>query len=98
MKIYEFLANNPWGIKATEIGIPTSTATVDKGLANVVKLMITAIGLLSIVVLIVGGIFYAISHGDPKLIQRGKDTVLYAVIGLLVAIGAYAVVTFIGSI
>jgi hypothetical protein len=58
----------------------------------VITLLITGIGSLSIVMIIAGGLMYVISRGDPKMIQRGKDTVLYSVIGLIVAIAAYAIV------
>jgi hypothetical protein len=79
-------------VNPTDVGVPNSTATIDKGLAGVITLLITGIGSLSIVMIIAGGLMYVISRGDPKMIQRGKDTVLYSVIGLIVAIAAYAIV------
>ncbi|MDF2461225.1 MAG: rane protein of unknown function [Candidatus Saccharibacteria bacterium] len=84
-------------IKANEIGIPTSTKTVGDGFNNIVTIMIAVVGMVSVIALMVGGLFYAFSHGDAKLIQRAKDTLLYAVIGLIVSIGAYGIVIFLSN-
>ena len=45
--------------------------------------------------LIIGGIRYVISQGDAKQIESAKNTILYAVIGIIVALLAYAIVTFV---
>jgi hypothetical protein len=91
-----FSAFDP-NFKAKEIGIPKTTPTVGDGIENVVSLMITVVGMVSIIAIIVGGIFFAFSHGDAKLIQRAKDTILYAIIGLVLSIGAYAIVFFLSN-
>ena len=44
--------------------------------------------------IVVGGIRYATSQGDQSGVQAAKNTILYAVIGLIVAIAAYAIVDF----
>jgi hypothetical protein len=45
--------------------------------------------------IIVGGLRYVLSAGDPKNTQAAKDTILYAVIGVVVALLAYAIVNFV---
>jgi hypothetical protein len=47
--------------------------------------------------IIVGGIKYTTSGGDTKAITSGKDTLVYAVIGLVISIMAYAIVNFVLS-
>ena len=64
-----------------------------------IKLIITAvfsiIGVVSVVMIILGGISYATSQGDPGKVKKGKDTILYGIIGLIVALLAYAIVNFV---
>lgn len=53
------------------------------------------IGILSVVMIIVGGLKYALSGGDSKQVTDAKNTILYAIIGLIIAILAYAIVNFV---
>jgi hypothetical protein len=45
--------------------------------------------------IIYGGIRYTTSAGDSSHVKAAKDTILYAVVGLVVAILAYAIVNFV---
>ena len=53
------------------------------------------VGILSVVMLIWGGILYTTSSGDSNKVTTAKNTIMYAVIGLVVAIFAYAIVNFV---
>ena len=71
---------------------------VDKGnelIKTVVNLLLYAIGIISVIVIIIGGIRYTTSGGDANGIKSAKDTILYAVVGLIVAMLAYAIVNFV---
>lgn len=50
---------------------------------------------LSIVFILVGAVRYITSTGDSKRIQTAKDTIMYAVIGLVAMILARAIVGFV---
>ena len=69
--------------------------SIDPVIQNVINLLLWAIGLISVLMIIIGGIRYTMSNGDPKMVTAAKDTVMYAVIGLIVAIVAYAIVNFV---
>lgn len=62
---------------------------------NVVNLLLAVLGFVAVIMIIIGGIRYATSNGDANQTKAAKDTVLYAVIGLIVAILAYAIVNFV---
>jgi hypothetical protein len=53
------------------------------------------IGALSVIMLIYGGIRYTISMGDAKNVETAKNTIMYAIIGIIVALLAYAIVNFV---
>ena len=68
-------------------------------LKKVVNILIFIIGAISVIMIIVGGLRYVLSGGDQNSVKAGKDTILYAVIGLVVSLMAYAIVNFvIGSL
>ncbi|MFZ1257929.1 MAG: pilin [Candidatus Saccharimonas sp.] len=62
---------------------------------KVTDVLLFVIGAVSVIMLIIGGIRYTISQGDSNAITTAKNTILYAIIGLVVAILAYAAVHFV---
>jgi len=55
------------------------------------------LGMISVVMIVVGGLKFTASNGDPSIITSARNTVLFAIIGLIVAAMAYAIVnTFVG--
>jgi hypothetical protein len=73
-------------------GKPVTLATRVKDIVNI---FLFVIGAIAVVMIVVGGLRYTISHGDSSQIKAAKDTILYAVVGLVVAILAYAIVNFV---
>jgi len=66
---------------------------------NIVNILLYIIGAIAVIMLIFGGIRYVISGGDSAAVTAAKNTILYAVVGIIVAILAYAIVNFvIGSL
>lgn len=66
------------------------------GIVNtIVNLLLYIIGAISVVMIIVGGLLYTLSAGDSGKVTTAKNTILYAVIGLVVAFVAYAVVNWV---
>ncbi len=62
---------------------------------NVINILLYLIGIIAVISIIIGGIRYVTSNGDPSGIKGAKDTIMYAVIGLVVAIMAFAIVNFV---
>jgi len=53
------------------------------------------IGAISVIMLIYGGIRYTISGGDSSNVTAAKNTILYAIVGIVVALLSYAIVNFV---
>jgi hypothetical protein len=92
-----WLAANPFGINANDIGIPTSTPSIDRGISNVVGILAVLVGMVSVIGIIYGALLITGSAGDPARIKQGRNAILYACVGIIVSISAYAIVTFIVS-
>ena len=53
------------------------------------------VGIIAVIMLIIGGIRYVVSGGDSKKVTDAKNTVLYAIIGLVICFFSYAIVNFV---
>ncbi len=53
------------------------------------------VGVLAVIVIVIGGVMYMTSAGDPAKVARAKTTIMYAVIGLVVVLLAFAITTFV---
>lgn len=62
---------------------------------NIISVLLWIVGIASIIVIIYSGITFVTSAGNPSQIARAKTMLLYAVVGLVVSILAYAIVNFI---
>ena len=70
----------------------TNLATTFHSIAN---MLIFIVGAISVIMVIVGGLRYAISNGDPKAVEAAKNTVLYAVVGVLLSSISFAIINFV---
>ena len=61
----------------------------------IINVMLFIAAALAVIMIIYGGIRYITAHGDEKQVKVAKDTIVYSVAGLIIAILAYALVTFI---
>lgn len=64
---------------------------------TIVNTMIFIVGLLSVISIIASGIMYATSNGESANITKAKNTLTYAIVGLVVALVAYALVNWVIS-
>lgn len=64
-------------------------------IANVVSTLLFIVGALSVVMIIYSGILYAISSGDSGKVAKAKNTLTYSIVGLVVSLLAYAIVSWV---
>ncbi len=63
--------------------------------AKITSIMLFVIGAIAVIMIVIGGLRYVLSGGDSNQITAAKNTILYAVIGIVVAILAYAIIGFV---
>ena len=87
----------PAGINAARgDNTPSNLVNGDSSIVRrAINIMLFGVGVLSVVMLIFGGFRYVISGGKKESVTNAKNTILYAIIGLLVAVFAYAIINFI---
>lgn len=53
------------------------------------------LGAVALLVIVLSGLRYMLAQGDPGKVAQARSTILYAVIGLVVALSAFSIVTFV---
>ena len=79
------------------LGCNDGGTTAPKVVTNLLQVAISIVGIVSVVMIIVAGQRFITAQGDPAQVQQSKNMILYSVIGLIVAILSFAIVTFISA-
>jgi cytochrome bd-type quinol oxidase subunit 2 len=72
-----------------------STTTVNKILEDVINIFSLVVGIVAVIMIIVGGLKYITSGGESGNITTAKNTILYAVVGLIIVALAQVIVRFV---
>lgn len=76
------------------LGIPRVN-TDDNTIQGVLTTIFIVIGGISVLFVLIGGLRYAMSGGNATNTQQAKDTILYALIGVVVSVAATLIVQFV---
>ena len=89
----------PAGVNAARgDNTPSNLVNGDSSIVRrAINIMLFGVGVLSVVMLIFGGFRYVISGGKKESVTNAKNTILYAIIGLLISLFAYAIINFVVS-
>lgn len=60
-----------------------------------VNTLLFIVGTLAVVMIIVSGIFYVISSGDAGKVAKAKNTLMYSIVGLVIALIAFVLVNWV---
>ncbi|MDO4902586.1 MAG: hypothetical protein Q4A21_03500 [bacterium] len=76
------------------VSLPQKNAN-DDSIKNILNNVFFWAGVVAVVVIMVAGIYYAISAGDSSKISKAKNALTYAIVGLLVVIFSAVIVNFV---
>ncbi len=75
-------------------GLPhvgANTSTIN----NILSIAFTVIGALAVLAIVVSGLRYVLAGGDPQKTSKAKNGIIFALVGLAVAVSAQAIVTYV---
>jgi hypothetical protein len=90
------IKNFIWQIVASgtnAYGVPNDNATTI--LSTGLNAVYFVTGAVAVIMLIIGGLNYITASGDPGKMTKAKNTILYAVVGLVIVIAASAITNFV---
>ena len=76
-------------------GVPDELDGEDGVVTQIINVFLYIIGIISVIMLIFGGFLYITSAGNPEKVKNAKNTIMYAIIGLIIAIFAYAIINWV---
>ena len=76
---------------------PKDEKSLMQVVSQILNVVVGVIGVVAVAVIIVGAIYFVTSQGDANKVARARNTILYGVVGLIVALLAFAIVNFVLS-
>lgn len=69
--------------------------SVTKTIQNVVNTLLFVVGMAAVIVVVIAGFRMVTANGDSQAVAKARSSIIYALVGIVVAVSAYAVVNFI---
>lgn len=63
----------------------------------ILTIVYTVTGAITLLMFTLGGFRYITAQGDPNGVSKAKQTLIYAIVGLLITITAVSIVGFVGN-
>jgi hypothetical protein len=76
-------------------GVLPETAANAERITIILNTVFAVIGAIAVMMIIIGGIKYSSSMGDPQAVAKARETIIYSVVGLIVTILAVVIVDFV---
>ena len=64
-------------------------------LQNIINALLFAAGIITVIMIVVSGIRFVVGRGNPDAVTKARNTLLYSIVGLVVAVSAWAIVNFV---
>jgi hypothetical protein len=75
--------------------VPVTESGFQGALTKIINLISIIIGVIAVIMIIFGGFRYITSGGSPDKVTGAKNTILYAIIGLIIVALAQVIVRFV---
>lgn len=75
--------------------VAAGESTVSSVITAAINILSIVVGVIAVIMIIIGGLKYIMSSGDSNNINSAKNTILYAIIGLVVVAFAQIIVKFV---
>lgn len=82
-------------IDPNEIGLKDPATDPNATLASILATVYAWAGIICVLVIVIAGILYTTSTANPSHTKRAREAIIYAVVGLLVIIMAFAITQFV---
>ncbi|HEX9595112.1 MAG TPA: hypothetical protein VF996_03230 [Candidatus Saccharimonadales bacterium] len=89
------LAQVNTGIADTQSSAGATSTDLPAVINGAINVLLYIVGVAAVVMLIVGGIRYIVSSGDQQAVAGAKNTIIYSIVGIIIAVLAYAAVNFV---
>lgn len=64
-------------------------------IGNILSIVFGIAGSISLLMVVIGGFRYVLANGDSNAVSSAKNTIIYAIVGLVISLSAYAIVNLV---
>ena len=82
-------------IDPEQLDIPMSGEVDSTTVENLLQIVFGVAGGVAMLIIIYAGIQYILSRGEPEKTKKARDTIIYAAVGLTLAMLAFSIVTWV---
>lgn len=86
-RMLRLFAANQWGLPEAKLD--------STNFGNLLQIVFGMAGAITILLVAYGAFRYVISQGDPGATAKAKDTIMYALIGMVLCVFAFGIVSFV---
>ncbi len=79
----------------TDCTTADQTSKVNNLISTILNVLSVIVGIIAVIMIIIGGFHYITSGGSDEKVKKAKNTILYAIIGLIVVALAQIIVKFV---
>lgn len=76
-------------------GVATGGTSGTGMLFRIINAILVVFGAAAVLIIAIAGLRYVLSRGNPQEISKAKNTILYALVGLVIAIAAYSILNYV---
>lgn len=85
-----------FNVSPDQVNLPSVQATGGV-LDSIIGQVFIAVGAIALLFLVIGAFRYVISGGDDGQVQQAKNTIIYSIIGLVIAVSAFLIIEFVNT-
>jgi hypothetical protein len=74
--------------------LPTAQAN-DTTVATIMNIVLATVASIAVLIIVIAGFRYIVAHGEPSAVAQARMAILYALVGLIITMVAFAIVTFV---
>jgi len=82
------------GLPKCDTGLPNATAN-SANLTHLLQVLFAIFGAVAVLMVVIGALNFINSEGDPKKAADARGTMIYALVGIVIAVSAEIVVSFV---
>ena len=85
------------GLNETAAGTGHTASDIPATIGKVVGAALAFVGVVFLILMIYGGFLWMLARGNETEVTKAKDTIIAAIIGLIIVLSAYAITSYIGT-
>ncbi|MCL2037521.1 pilin [Candidatus Saccharibacteria bacterium] len=95
--IQELCKANPNSSVCADLKDPNADTALNNTFRNIINVLIFVAGIIAVIMITISGIRFVTGRGSPDAVTKARNMLIYSIVGLVIAVSAFAIVNFVLS-